>query len=414
MFKPIEFWIGWRYTRAKRRNHFISFISIVSMLGIFLGVSALIIVISVMNGFESELRHRMLSMISHVTIHSRGNALQDWQQVADIASENPHVLAAAPYIEQQTLIRGKRVKGALVRAIDPMLEGQVDDLPDQLIAGEITDLISGQFGVILGAELAWQLGVSTGDKITLFAPELKSTPAGLMPQVKRFTVVGLFQAGMNEYDGHLAVIHLQDGQRLFRLPDAVNGVRLKLDDMDRAYPVSRELAEALPTVYRVRDWMSQHANWFRAVQTEKITMFIILFLIVAVAAFNIISTLVMAVTDKQSEIAILRTQGMSPGSIMAVFMVQGVLIGTVGTLMGVAFGSWLAVNVEHIVPAIERLLQTDLLPDDLYYITDLKGEVRWNEVFRIGVFSFLATLLSTIYPAWRAARTHPAEALRYE
>ncbi len=414
MFRPLPIWIGWRYTRAKRSNHFISFISLVSMLGILLGVAALIVVISVMNGFESELKSRMLAMISHVTVESSQGGLKDWQALEKKLQAHPEVTGVAPYIEQQTLLRGRQVRGVLVRGVLPEQEGRVDELPTKMIQGVLTDLKAGEYGIVLGVELAWSLGVSVGDGVTLFAPQLRQGPAGVLPQVRRFTVTGLFQVGMNEYDGHLAVIHLQDAQRLFRMPEQVSGLRLKLRDVDRAWPVARELAEGLPWHIRVSDWISRHVNWFRAVQTEKVAMFIILSLIVAVAAFNIISTLVMAVTEKQAEIAILRTQGMTPGQIMAIFVVQGSLIGFVGTLLGLAAGVALALNVEHVVALIEAWMNTDLLPDDLYYITDLRGEVRPQEVLTIAGLAFAATLLSTLYPSWRAARTRPVEALRYE
>ena len=414
MIRPLPLWIGWRYTRAKRHNHFISFISLVSMLGILLGVAALIVVISVMNGFESELKQRMLAMISHVTVESSEGGLEDWPLLAEQVARHPEVLGVAPYIEQQTLLRGKQVKGVLVRGVLPEQEGQVDELPEKMVQGRLDALKPGEYGIVLGVELAWSLAVTVGDRVTLFAPQLRQGPAGVLPQVRRFTVVGLFEVGMNEYDGHLAVIHLRDAQRLFRMPDQVSGLRLRLADMDRAWPVARQLAEGLPWHIRVNDWISRHSNWFRAVQTEKVTMFIILSLIVAVAAFNIISTLVMAVTDKQAEIAILRTQGMTPGQIMGIFMVQGSLIGAVGTLAGLAAGVALALNVEQVVHLLEQWMNTDLMPDDLYYITDLKGEVRPHEVLTIAGLAFAATLLSTVYPSWRAARTRPVEALRYE
>ncbi len=414
MIRPLPLWIGWRYTRAKRHNHFISFISLVSMLGIILGVAALIVVISVMNGFESELKQRMLAMISHVTVESSEGSLKDWLLLEEQVARHPEVRGVAPYIEQQTLLRGQQVKGVVVRGVLPEQEGEVDKLPSKMVQGSLDALRPGEYGIVLGVELAWSLAVSVGDSVTLFAPQLRQGPAGVLPQVRRFTVVGLFEVGMNEYDGHLAVIHLRDAQRLFRMPDQVSGLRLKLADMDRAWLVARQLAEGLPWYIRVNDWISSHSNWFRAVQTEKVTMFIILSLIVAVAAFNIISTLVMAVTDKQAEIAILRTQGMTPGQIMGIFIVQGSIIGLVGTLVGLVLGVALALNVEQVVHLLEQWLHTDLMPDDLYYITDLRGEVRLYEVLTITGLSFAATLLSTLYPSWRAARTRPVEALRYE
>ncbi|MCC5866224.1 MAG: lipoprotein-releasing ABC transporter permease subunit [Wenzhouxiangella sp.] len=415
MYQPLTLFVGLRYLRAKRRNHFISFISLISMAGIALGVMTLITVISVMNGFERELRERILGMISHATIQSYDGRFPDWELVIDQARAHPEVIGAAPFVEQETMLRGgSRTAGALVRGVDPHSEPQVSDIHELMVRGQLADLEPGQWGVLLGTGLAARLGVGPGDSVTIFAPEIRATPAGVVPQVRRFTVAGLFEAGVHEYDTALAVIHYRDGQRLFRLDDNVGGIRLKLNDMMRAQRVARELSADLPGFYRVRDWTQQHANFFRAVQTEKTVMFIILSLIIAVAAFNIISTLVMVVTDKQADIAILKTMGLGPRRIMGIFMIQGSLIGVIGTVFGVILGIILALNVESVVATIERLLSIEFLSAEVYYISDLPSELRASDVTRFALVALGLSLLSTIYPAWRAARTEPVEALRYE
>lgn len=414
MFRPKELFVGLRYTRAKRRNHFISFISAISILGLFLGVTALITVISVMNGFEKELRERILGFVSHATVASATGNLTDWREVIGVAENHPEVVGAAPYVERESMLKARAVSGALIRGVDPALEPRVSEVADQMVYGSLTDLKAGEFGIVLGSDLAYVLGAQLGEKITVFAPQTRTTPAGVIPQVKRFTVVGLFQAGMHEYDRTLAITHVDDAARLFRLGDGVTGVRLKLEDMFRAYQVSQELRDELGGYYRTRDWTQQHSNFFRAVKTEKTVMFVILSLIIAVAAFNIISTLVMVVTDKQADIAILRTLGTSPGSIMGIFMVQGMVIGVFGTLLGIVGGVLLATNIETLVPALERLLDHQFLSSDVYYISDLPSDMHWSDVIRIATLSFVLTIVATIYPAWRAARTDPAMALRYE
>lgn len=415
MYQPLTLFVGLRYLRAKRRNHFISFISLISMAGIALGVMTLITVISVMNGFERELRERILGMISHATIQSYDGRFPDWELVIEQARAHPEVVGAAPFVEQETMLRGgSRTAGALVRGVDPASEPQVSDIHELMVRGQLSDLEPGQWGVLLGTGLAARLGVGPGDSVTIFAPEIRATPAGVVPQVRRFTVAGLFEAGVHEYDTALAVIHYRDGQRLFRLDDNVGGIRLKLNDMMRAQRVARELSADLPGFYRVRDWTQQHANFFRAVQTEKTVMFIILSLIIAVAAFNIISTLVMVVTDKQADIAILKTMGLGPRRIMGIFMIQGSLIGVIGTVFGVILGIILALNVESVVGTIERLLSIEFLSAEVYYISDLPSELRASDVTRFALVALGLSLLSTIYPAWRAARTEPVEALRYE
>ncbi|MEM9182823.1 MAG: lipoprotein-releasing ABC transporter permease subunit [Pseudomonadota bacterium] len=414
MYRPLQFYIGLRYTRAKRRNHFISFISLISMLGIALGVTVLITVISVMNGFEKELRERILGMLSHATITSIEGNMTQWRQAMADAGEHPSVIGAAPFIERETLIKGYRISGALVRGIDPALESDVSEVASNVIVGELADLKAGDFGIMLGVHLATALGVEPGDQLTVFAPQLRATPAGVLPQVKRFTVVGLFEVGMHEFDRGTALVHLDDAARLFRVSSGASGIRLKVEDMFRAWEVARDLQSDLSGIYYVRDWTQQHANLFRAVQMEKTVMFVILSLIVAVAAFNIISTLVMVVTDKQADIAILRTLGATPGTIMGVFVVLGSFIGVFGTVLGLIGGVALASNVETIVPALEELFRVQFMSSDIYYISDLPSDMQTRDVVKIGMLSLLLTILSTIYPAWRASRTQPAEALRYE
>jgi lipoprotein-releasing system permease protein len=407
--------IGLRYTRAKRRNHFISFISLISMLGIALGVTALITVLSVMNGFEQELRTRILGMTSHATISGYGVPLRNWQEVATAAQRDARVLGAAPYIQKEgMLIEGQRVNGSLIRGVLPAEEPAVSEVGNKMVTGSLEDLRPGEFNIVLGIDLARILGVMVGDKVTLVTPAANVTPAGVLPRLKRFTVSGIFEVGMYEYDSALALVHIEDAGILFRMPGEVTGVRLKLDDMFNAPWVVRELAQTLPGTFQVSDWTQQHANFFRAIRTEKTVMFVILFLIVAVAAFNIVSTLVMVVTDKKTDIAILRTLGLSPNGVMGVFMVQGTVIGFIGTLFGVVGGIALALNVETIVPAIERLFAVQFLPADVYYISKLPSQLDWGDVGRIAVVSFLLSIVATLYPAWSAARTQPAEALRYE
>ncbi len=415
MFKPLEIFIGLRYTRAKRRNHFISFISLISMLGLALGVAALITVISVMNGFEKELRERILGMTAHATIRGDGGRLRDWEQVARLAAEHPRVIGYAPYIQAEGMLsHGQQVQATLLRGILPREEPKVSDVGDKMLFGRLEDLRPGEFGIILGKDLARMLDVMRGDKVTLIVPQANVTPVGIMPRLKRFTVVGVFEAGMYEYDSALAFLHLEDAARLFRMPGQVSGVRLKLDDMFQSMSVVRDLVAQLSGDYWVSDWTRQHANFFRAVQIEKTTMFVILTLIVAVAAFNLVSTLVMVVVDKEADIAILRTLGASPASIMAIFTVQGALIGIIGTLLGAAGGVALATHIDTIVPAIENMLGTQFLSAEVYYISELPSDMKWADVFTVSGIALGLCLLATVYPAWRAAKVQPAEALRYE
>ncbi|WP_376696011.1 lipoprotein-releasing ABC transporter permease subunit [Wenzhouxiangella sp. EGI_FJ10305] len=414
MYQPLSIYVGLRYLRAKRRNHFISFISLISMGGIALGVMVLITVLSVMNGFEKELRERILGMISHATIEGYERRLSDWESLLEQVREHPSVVGAAPYVEQETLIKGRGTAGAQVRGIDPDLEPSVSEIDEVMRHDGVTALVPGEWRVMLGSGLASRLGVREGDSVTIFAPEIRATPAGVVPQVRRFEVAGIFEAGVQQYDTALAVIHYRDAQRLFRMNDQVGGIRLKFDDMMQARSIAWELSDQLGGAHSVRDWTQQHANFFRAVRTEKTVMFIILSLIIAVAAFNIISTLVMVVTDKQADIAILKTMGLGPRKIMGIFIVQGSLIGIIGTLAGIVAGVLLALNVEQIVASLEQFLSTDFLSAEVYYISDLPSELRWEDVVKFGSVALVLSLLSTIYPAWRAARTEPVEALRHE
>ena len=415
MFKPIELFVGLRYTRAKRRNHFISFISLSSMMGIALGVMALITVLSVMNGFEKEVRERILDMVSHLTVTDFEGRLSNWPNVLKTTIKHKNVIAAAPYIEAQgMMINGTSVNGTLIRGVLPNKEPDVSNVASKMKKGRFTDLKAGKFGVILGQDLARILGVHVGDKVTMVTPSANVTPAGVAPRLKRFKVVGIFYIGMYEYDSTMALIHLNDAQRLFRMKGKVTGVRAKLSDLFAAPLTREELQDKSLSEYWVRDWSSYHANWFRAVKIEKRMIFLLLLLIVAVAAFNIVSTLVMVVTDKQSDIAILRTLGASPRSIMSIFMVQGAIIGIIGTIIGTIAGVSLSLNLDTVVPFIEGIFGIRILDPAVYYISVLPSDLHWDDVWMICSISLILGLVATLYPAWRASKTQPAEALRYE
>ena len=414
---PYEWLLGWRYTRAARstqRNGFISFISGVSMLGIGLGVAALIIVLSVMNGFQKEVRDRMLGVVSHIeVIANDGGALQDVPSTIATIKQNPAVIGAAPFITAQALLaRGEDMKGVLVRGIEPDLESQVSDVVNAQTKQAFQNLREGEFGVVLGRDLARNLGVMTGDSVTLIAPSGQVTPAGITPRLKQMKVVGTFSSGHYEYDSSLAMIHVADAAKIFRLEGAT-GVRVKLKDLHEARSVGAELSQQLPTLY-VRDWTKQNRTWFAAVQVEKTMMFIILTLIVAVAAFNLVSTLVMTVTDKRADIAILRTLGATPRSIMGIFVVQGAAVGVVGTLAGLGLGLLVAYNVGIIVPAIEQLFNASFLPRDIYLISRMPSDPQSADIVPITVIALVLAFVATLYPSWRASRVNPAEALRYE
>ncbi|RLA11737.1 MAG: lipoprotein-releasing ABC transporter permease subunit [Gammaproteobacteria bacterium] len=412
---PLELFIGLRYTRAKRRNHFISFISLISMLGIALGVMALIVVLSVMNGFEKELRGRILGMVSHVTVSSFDRRLKNWQSLGERLKTHESVVGAAPYIEAEAMLANlSSVSGALVRGIDPEYEDQVSKIHQHMTFGKLTDLKPGAYGIVLGTGLANTLDVVPGDRITMITPQSTASPIGFLPRLRRFEVVGLFEIGVYEYDRSSAIVHNDDASKLFRLGGDVSGLRLRLADMDDAPLIRGELRDLAGLEYWVSDWTLRHRNYFKAVKTEKTVMFIILSLIVAVAAFNIVSTLVMVVTDKQSDIAILRTIGVSPMSIMWVFMVQGTLIGVVGTLLGLGSGVLIASYIDVIIPALEQFFQTQFLPTGVYPITELPSDMQQSDVIKISLLSFIISIIATLYPALRAAKTRPAEALSYE
>ncbi|NOQ13659.1 MAG: lipoprotein-releasing ABC transporter permease subunit [Methyloprofundus sp.] len=415
MFKPLSLYIGLRYTRAKRRTQFISFITLTSVLGIALGVTALITVLSVMNGFEAELRHRILGMTAHSTITGSGGKLSDWPVLKAKLKDYPNVQGTAPFVRGQVMINaGRRVSGTLLRGVLPEQETEVSAVGKKMKSGVLKDLQPGKYQIVLGSELASYLGAMVGDKITVISPQVNSTPAGIIPRLRRFTVSGIFEVGMYEYDRNMAIIHIADAAKLFRMEDSVSGLRLKLDDLFNAPQITHELARKLSGQYFVSDWTTAHSNFFQAIKTEKRVMFIILLLIVAVAAFNIVSTLVMVVTDKRGDIAILKTQGLTPMAVMRIFITLGAIIGLVGTALGTLGGVLLALNVETIVPAIERFFEVNFLAADVYYISSLPSKLVWADVYVIAIIAFSLSLLATLYPAWQASRVNPAEVLRYE
>lgn len=415
MFKPLIFYIGLRYTRAKRRTQFISFITLTSVLGIALGVTALITVLSVMNGFEAELRQRILGMTAHATLTGRFGQLENWPEAETRIKNYPHVEGSAPFISGQVMINAdRRVSGTMLNGIMPENEGKVSEVGSHMELGKLADLVPGEYGIVLGAELAKYLGTFIGEKITVISPQVNSTPAGIVPRMRRFTVVGIFKVGMYEYDRNMALIHIDDAAKLFRLENAVSGLRIKLDDVFNAPQITHSMGSELSDDYIVSDWTMAHENFFKAIKTEKTVMFIILLLIVAVAAFNIVSTLVMVVTDKRGDIAILKTQGLTSRSIMGIFIVLGTIIGVVGTVLGTVGGILLALNAGHIVSDIEKFFKVRFLPADVYYISDLPSKLLWSDVYTIALMAFVLSLLATLYPAWQASKINPAEVLRYE
>ncbi|MCU1716599.1 lipoprotein-releasing ABC transporter permease subunit [Pseudomonas sp. 5P_3.1_Bac2] len=418
MFKPLFVFIGTRYTRAKRRNHFVSFISLTSMIGLALGVLVMILVLSVMNGFDHEMRSRVLGMVPHATVESP-TPISDWHALAAKAQSNPQVLAVAPYSQMQGLLSNEgKVQKVLINAIDPAEEGKVSIIGNFFRQGDLQALKPGEFGMVLGDSAAQKLGVSLGDKITFVAPEVTVTPAGMFPRIKRFTVVGIFHVGAGEVDGHLALAHVQDLARLQRWkPDQVQGIRLKLADLFQAPQIAWQLAQTLGESegdFYARDWTRTHGNLYQAIRMEKAMIGLLLLLIVAVAAFNIISTLVMVVNDKKGDIAILRTLGATPGQIMAIFMVQGTVIGVFGTVIGALLGIFAALNISSAIAGLERLLGIKFLNADVYFIDYLPSQLMLADVVQVCGAALVLSFFATLYPAWRAARTQPAEALRYE
>lgn len=413
--RPYELFVGLRYTRAKRRTHFISFISMISMLGIGLGIAALITVMSVMNGFEKEIRARILGAASHIQILGPEDGIADWEGLVALVQRHPEVTAAAPFVQGQGLLStGVSVRGVYVRGVLPELEDQVADFGTHMHAGRLEDLQAGRFGVVLGIGVARALRLGVGERVTLISPQGMVTPAGLMPRLKQLTVVGIFSMDHSEFDSGLVLMHMADAQALYRMGSAVSGVRLKVRDVDRAPLVARDLARRVPRELYVTDWTQENVNYFRAISIEKRMMFVILTLIIAVAAFNLVSTLVMVVTDKHPDIAILRTLGASPASIMEIFVVQGALIGVTGTVLGVVAGVLLALNVGTVVPFFEHTFHFHILSSEVYYISELPSDLHWRDVASIAGVSLFLSFIATIYPSWRASRVNPAEALRYE
>jgi lipoprotein-releasing system permease protein len=414
MFKPLIFYIGLRYTRAKRRTQFISFVTLASVLGIALSVTALITVVSVMNGFAGEISQRILSMTAHATITGRSGQLDNWQELNEKIKDFPHIQGTAPFIAGQVMINAdRRVSGTMLNGVLPDYEANVSEVASHMEEGKLTDLIPGQYGIVLGAELAKYLGAMMGDKITIISPQVNSTPAGVVPRMRRFTVVGIFKVSMYEYDRNMALIHIDDAAKLFRFDSSVSALRVKLDELLNAPDVTLSLAETLDD-YLVSDWTMSNPNFFQAIKMEKQVMSLILTIMVAVAAFNIVSTLIMVVTEKRADIAILKTQGLTSGAIMGIFMVLGTIIGFIGTVLGVICGVLLATYIPNIVKAIENQFHIKFIDAKMYYISELPSELMWTDVYATAGVAFLLSLLATIYPAWQASKINPAEVLRYE
>ncbi|UOG90625.1 MAG: lipoprotein-releasing ABC transporter permease subunit [Candidatus Thiothrix sulfatifontis] len=415
MFTPLELFIGQRYTHSQRRNRFISFISFASMLGILLGVMVLITVLSIMNGFEKELRDKILGVVSHVTVSGTNGQLTDWTAKIDGLKAQQHVIGAAPYVQKQVMLtNGNLMRGIVLQGIDPKLQSQVSDVNFKMLEGSFNSLAPRDYGIVLGVEVATALGVMPGDKVTVIVPQVQVTPAGILPRLKRFTVTGIYQIGHPEYDGMTGFVELSDASRLFRLGDNIGGIRLKLDDLFAAPAIGHELQTQLGKEFEVVDWSEEHGSFFRAVKTERIAMTLILFLVVCVALFNLVASLMMAVNDKESDIAILRTFGMSGQRIMRIFMIQGSIIGIFGTLVGVGLGVWLSLNIDTVIPFLENTFGFKIFSSDVFYISEIPSDMRWENVIWIGVASLIASVLATIYPAWRASQIQPAESLRYE
>lgn len=416
MFKPLALYIGLRYTRAKRRNHFISFISLASMIGIALGVMVLITVLSVMNGFDFEIHNRIFSMTRQVTISSLTGEMTDWQAIEKIALQNKNVLGVAPFVSGQGMLsKDGMVHAVLISGILPAAEPQVSNMNSMMVQGSMTALKPGEFGIVLGKEIAADLAASVGDKVVLLTPQASMTPIGVVPRYKRFTVVGVFHVGEGfGYDATTAFINLVDAEKLFQTHQGVSGLNVKINDLYAAPRVSEELAAKLESNYIVNNWTSEYGPYFKAIQMEKTTMFVVLLFIIAVATFNLVSSLVMTVTDKQSDIAILRTLGASPRTVMAIFMVQGGIIGIFGTLLGVISGIIMALNAPELVKILEHVLHTHFISAGVYFINYLPSKLVWKDVWQIGIAALLMSLVATVYPAWRASKTQPAEALRYE
>ncbi len=416
MFKqPFELLLGYRYTRAKRRNSFISFISLSSMIGISLGVFALITVLSVMNGFQQELRDRILGMTSHMTLSEEMDRLDNWQSLYKQVVEIDKITGAAPNVIGQGMLSfGEKVKGVLVRGVLPTYEPEVSDIDSKMVRGKLQDLKEKEYGIILGLELANSLGASVGDKIALIAPQGSVSPMGIVPRIKRFTLIGLFEAGMFEYDSGLAVIHMKDAQKVFKMRGKITALQLKLENMFETNEVRLSIGEHIEKVLYTRDWTQQHANFFKAIQMEKRMVFIFLTLIIMVAAFNIVSTMVMVVTDKQKDIAVLRTIGATPASIQLIFIIQGLIIGIVGSVAGGILGVVASLNIDAIVPFLETVFGFKFFPADIYYISKIPADLNWNDVWLVSGLAFSMTLLATLYPAYRASKIEPAEALRYD